>query len=130
MKNEIELFEQRLKSFQACHMPADLKIMDKFLALLELNFREVRNPLFYAVRLDISLWRLNYICKAHLKLSCYEIMQKRIHQEATTLLTHSLLTVREIAFALGMNDPSYFCKCFKKITGVSPANFRELYKSY
>ena len=34
------------------------------------------------------------------------------------------ITVKEVAAACGFDDPSYFCKVFKKSFGVSPAMFR------
>lgn len=38
-------------------------------------------------------------------------------------------TVSEIGYAIGINDPFYFSKLFKKTYGVSPIEYRKLYKN-
>ncbi|HHY57131.1 MAG TPA: substrate-binding domain-containing protein [Chloroflexi bacterium] len=43
---------------------------------------------------------------------------------ACELLEHSDLTVTEVAFAVGFNDPAYFSRVFRKQTGKSPAAYR------
>ena len=40
------------------------------------------------------------------------------------LQTEYNISVKEVAAACGFEDPSYFCKAFKKIFGVTPASFR------
>lgn len=43
---------------------------------------------------------------------------------ARDLLEHSDMTVTEVAFAVGYNDPAYFSRIFRKTTGKSPRDFR------
>ena len=45
---------------------------------------------------------------------------------ATDLLTHTTESVAEIAAQVGIADPSYFARLFRKHRGVSPAHFRSL----
>jgi YesN/AraC family two-component response regulator len=42
-------------------------------------------------------------------------------QKAKQLLTSSTLTVSEVAYSTGFNDPSWFSKCFKNEFGYSPS---------
>jgi PAS domain S-box-containing protein len=51
------------------------------------------------------------------------IIQNRIHA-AITDLTHSGLTLGDIALKSGFNDQSAFTNCFKKITGQTPHAYR------
>lgn len=46
-------------------------------------------------------------------------------QRARELVTHSKLTISEIAYSVGFTDPKYFSKCFKKETGMTPSEYRD-----
>ena len=43
---------------------------------------------------------------------------------AEVLLTEDL-TIAEVAYSVGINDPFYFSKCFKSQFGVSPSAYRK-----
>lgn len=45
-------------------------------------------------------------------------------REARNLLSYSDMSVKEIAYKIGFNDPYYFSRLFKKKVGTSPAAFR------
>ena len=51
-----------------------------------------------------------------------EIRLKR----AVRLLQTEMITVGDISYRCGFNDPSYFCKVFRQEFGVSPETFRKL----
>lgn len=51
------------------------------------------------------------------------ILDKRILR-AEVLLTSTFLSIKEIMFAVGMNDPTHFGKEFKKLFGVAPSQYR------
>lgn len=51
------------------------------------------------------------------------VLRYRI-DKAKELLRQSQKTVTEIALALGYKDPNYFSSCFRRVTGVSPGQFR------
>ena len=50
---------------------------------------------------------------------------KRAHQ----LLETSSLSVKEIMYMSGFNTASYFSKCFKKVYGILPSDFRNNHQS-
>lgn len=51
------------------------------------------------------------------------INSKRI-QRACEILVNNQLTVKEVAFSVGFDDPAYFIRLFKKITGTTPRRYR------
>lgn len=51
------------------------------------------------------------------------IREARTH-EAKRLLARTDLTVRQVAGRVGLADPAYFCRFFRRETGVSPGDFR------
>ncbi|WP_052404887.1 response regulator transcription factor [Bacillus rubiinfantis] len=46
-------------------------------------------------------------------------------EEATKLLTKGKIPISEISSMVGYSDHSYFCKVFKKISGISPSQYRK-----
>ena len=42
-----------------------------------------------------------------------------------SFLKSSGMTISEIAYKTGFNDPVYFAKLFKQKTGMTPTNYRE-----
>ncbi|MDD6682854.1 MAG: AraC family transcriptional regulator [Clostridiales bacterium] len=49
-------------------------------------------------------------------------LERRIEQ-AKRLLQHEALSVSEVAQGVGFNDLNYFCRIFRKITGMSPSEY-------
>lgn len=50
-------------------------------------------------------------------------------ERAKDLLESSFLSVKEIAFQVGLNDESHFVRDFKSTYGFSPALYRSHFKS-
>lgn len=74
----------------------------------------------------------SYFCSLFKKESSFFIgeylMLVRINY-AINLLCTSNKKIAEISDILGFSSPSYFIKCFKKQTGVSPNHYKHFYKS-
>lgn len=49
-------------------------------------------------------------------------------QKACQYLTFTNLSIKEISYKLGFNDPFYFSRIFKKLMEVSPSKYRSIYK--
>jgi len=47
--------------------------------------------------------------------------------EARRLLTYRKLSVKEVAYQLGFNDPFYFSNFFKKHTNISPKSYQSMH---
>ncbi len=93
--------------------------------LVERHFREERQLEFYARRLGVTPPRINAACKARLGTTASGILHDRIVTEAKRWLIYTGMTVAEIGYALGFDDPAYFSRFFSKRTGVAPGRLRE-----
>jgi AraC-like DNA-binding protein/mannose-6-phosphate isomerase-like protein (cupin superfamily) len=51
-------------------------------------------------------------------------LRQRRMERAAVLLSGSAATIKEIAAAVGIPEPSYFCRCFRQAFGISPEAFR------
>ena len=95
-----------------------------FRRLIDQQFRRLHTVKEYASELGVSPKTLtNHVaeCSPHSPL---EIINARLILEAKRRLRYSNMMVKEIAFDLGFDDPSYFVKFFKRQTGHLPADFR------
>ena len=63
--------------------------------------------------------------EAGISLSKY--LQKVRINRSTVLLSASEYTIQEIAYYCGFEDANYFSKCFKKVMGVTPKQYRQLH---
>lgn len=67
-----------------------------------------------------SLYRL---VKEYSGSSPKDFLTNRLMMEAQWKLRNSNLSVKEVAYELGFNDPDYFSRLFKKNTGKSISDF-------
>lgn len=69
---------------------------------------------------------LSRLFKRFLGYSVYEYLTScRINRARELLLTHSDLSVQQIAHQVGFSDASHFTAMFKKTTGMTPLEFRK-----
>ncbi|MDL0435862.1 MULTISPECIES: response regulator transcription factor [unclassified Niallia] len=60
----------------------------------------------------------------HMKEGFSEYLNRVRIEEASKLLVAGTAPISEISGIVGYSDHSYFCKVFKKMTGLSPSQFR------
>ena len=96
--------------------------------LIESHYIQQKKPTFYAESLHVSTKHLNHLVTESLGRSTTTLIQERIILEAKRLLVHGGYSVREVAFALGYEDPSYFTRLFRKKCGMTPSEFGAQYE--
>lgn len=96
-----------------------------FRKLIEENYCRLHTVKDYASLLNVSSKTLTLYVNECSKYSPLELINNRIILEAKRLLRYSVLSVKEVAFRLGFEDPSYFAKFFKRLVKQSPADYRE-----
>lgn len=111
---------------EALNANRDYDILSRYRELLEQHFRSERGLDFYASRLSISPQRLNLACKARAGKTASEILHERIVIEAKRCLIYMELTVAEVGYDLGFDDPAYFSRFFSQRVGQPPGAYREM----
>ena len=96
-----------------------------FRKLIEENYCRLHTVKDYAALLNVSSKTLTLYVNECSKYSPLELINNRIILEAKRLLRYSVLSVKEIAFRLGFEDPAYFAKFVKRLVKQSPADYRE-----
>lgn len=113
-----QVFDQRLS-----------KVVMDFQDLLETNYIKEHSVQFYADALFISPKGLTKATKKDLGRTPGELIKEKILIEAKRELYQDVLSIKEIAFKLGFEDPAYFSRFFKKETQHSPSEFIQLASS-
>lgn len=78
-----------------------------------------------ANRAGCSRARLFQLFKQHTGLTPNDYLQRLRVDKARQLLTTTMQSVTEIAFAVGFSSSQYFSRVFRKYTGQTPSNFRD-----
>jgi AraC family transcriptional regulator, transcriptional activator of pobA len=104
--------------------PSDL--ISRFRALVDANFHKEHTVEFYATSLGISSKSLTTKVTKALGKPAGTVIQERCLTEAKRLLSYSDMSVAEIGYNLGFDDPNYFARFFRQKIGMAPGKFRKL----
>lgn len=101
---------------------------EKFIERLQKVFDEhLTNPDFSvdncAREMGVSRMQLHRKLKALTGLSTSRFINSQRLKLAEKILKTEKITVSEVGYSVGFNDPSYFAKCFKNAYGCSPSEF-------
>ncbi|MER7764397.1 AraC family transcriptional regulator [Streptomyces sp. NPDC097619] len=77
-----------------------------------------------AQRLGVSPGSLHALVKQATGRTPGQLIRQRQTLEAKRLLAATDLTVRQVGRAAGFADPAYFCRFFRRETGLTPGEFR------
>ena len=100
------------------------RLTNRFIALVQQNYRKERFLDFYAEALEISPKQLSRTIKKETGFTAVQWIEKFVILEASVLLRSSNLNIQQIADELNFPSQSFFGKYFKKVTGLSPKDFR------
>lgn len=101
-------------------------VFSGFITLLEKSFKVHHDVTFYARLLAVTLRQLSDRTKRIVGKTAKQVIEERIVLEAKRELRFTGMPVKEVAYDLGYDDPSYFSKVFKKVTGFSPQEYQAL----
>lgn len=97
----------------------------KFLEMVRNNFQHNYSLHVIAEKLNTTVSRLNELAKLYAGKTAQNVIYGLIISEAKRLLQYEKLTVKEVAFNLGFNDPFYFSNFFRKKTKISPKTYQK-----
>ncbi len=102
----------------------ELDRLRRFRLLVETHYQKHWPVKRYARQLALSESSLNRICRDLTGATAFDIVQQRLALEARRRLMYAPGSVAGLAAELGFKDPAYFCRFFRRHTGLSPSEFR------
>lgn len=99
-------------------------IADRFLTLVRENYRDHRAVSFYADKLCITPKYLSLSVKEATGKPALEWIDDYVIAEAKALLRSTDMSIDQIGESLNFMNQSLFGKYFKRVTGVSPRQYR------
>lgn len=109
----------------AAYFIPDSSLFNRFQRLMQLHFYQEHRLEFYTQALACSKQVLTREAKRFTDKSPLTLMHDRIILEAKSMLMFTELSNKEIAFALGFDDPAYFGRFIKKHCGITPEKLRQ-----
>ena len=105
------------------------KRVEKIIAMMREDVRGELSLGEFAQSVNLSVWRLCHIFKSDVGMPPIRYLRLLRMERAKNLLESSFLSVKEIAFQVGLNDESHFVRDFKSTYGSSPALYRSRFKN-
>lgn len=106
------------------NMNRSAEVTFNFKELVYKHYKEHPTISFYAAALSVSENYLHRCVRETIGESPKEWINKVSILQSQLLLQDLTKSISEIAFELNYGDPSYFGRLFKKITGVTPSEYR------
>lgn len=105
---------------------SSVALTNQFRELLFSRIRTNHRVSDYASFLNITPNHLNKVVKAITGKSPTKWIDETVLLESKVLLSQTKLSISEIALEVGLDDPSYFTRLFRKYEGQTPSEFRRM----
>ncbi|MBL4559365.1 MAG: AraC family transcriptional regulator [Labilibaculum sp.] len=99
-------------------------LTNDFLNIVQKDYHHQRKVKYYSDILHLTPKYLSKVIKQRTGFSASKWINKFVLMEAKTLLKSTDLTIQQITYKLNFPSQSFFGKCFKKNTGMSPSEYR------
>ena len=111
-------------AFDTRHASDETGHLRRFETLLEAHFREHWKVADYASALSITPTHLSRVARADTGLAASALIEARLMREARRALAYTNMSVAQIAYDTGFDDPAYFTRVFTRACGVPPSAYR------
>lgn len=116
--------DQKQTSITA-HPSRQEEVLRRFIALVNEHGKHERNVSFYADKLYLTSRYLSTVIRETSGQTVMQWINQAVILEAKVLLKHSDLLVFQISDELNFPNPSFFSKFFKRMTGMTPAEYQK-----
>lgn len=106
-------------------LPRNQQVAIQFKQLVNTHFKDEKGVSFYADELAISTNYLNRCVQSLFHKNAKEIIIEIAIVHSQLLMWDTSKDIAEICYELNFEDPSYFSRLFKKVTGQTPTEYKK-----
>ena len=117
------LYRQHADRQQAT-LSREQTIFDRFIDLVNQHSQQHHHLDYYAQRMCLTERYLGTVIRQASGVTAKEWIDRALVARIQVALRHTDKTVAQIADELSFPNPSFFCKYFKRLTGLTPQEFR------
>ncbi|MCX7903543.1 MAG: response regulator [Caloramator sp.] len=99
-------------------------IVSKVLEYINKNYHQDISLHDIAKSVNLSYHYLSKIFKEKIGKGFIEYLTELRIEKSMQLLINDNLSIKEICQQIGYSDPNYYCKAFKRVTGMTPTEYR------
>ena len=123
--SKVKLIAETIDNIKKRHADS---IIAKAIEFINENYTKDINLADVSKYVAVSPYYLSKLFKSERAQNFIEYLTDLRIEAAKKMLMDSEMSAKEVCYAVGYSDPSYFSKVFRKITGLTPVEFREGYK--
>lgn len=101
------------------------KVLDRAVEYIDNNYKSEITLETLASKCFVNKYYLAHLFTRFKGISVGKYLNCKRFEEAKRLLAETAMPVGDVAVSSGFNDVSYFCRAFKKETGVTPLEYRK-----
>lgn len=105
--------------------PHNRMMFDRFIQLVSTYSKSGHSLSFYADKMCVTPRYLGVVIKETSGITAKEWIDRALITNAKIMLKYENIPIAQIAEDLNFPNPSFFCKFFKRITGMTPHEFRQ-----
>jgi two-component system response regulator YesN len=101
-----------------------LGVINRAKAWIKEHYRKELSMEQAADYVNLSPFYFSKLFKKHVGETFIDYLTRLRIEEARELIGREILSLKEVCYEVGYNDPNYFSRVFKKVTGMSPTEYR------
>ncbi len=99
-------------------------IVDKIIQYIDENYNLQLTVEDLSTKFSLSEFYFSRLFKEYKDVSFVDYLTEVRIKKAIEIMQNDNISIKEVSYMVGYNDPNYFSRVFKKVTGLSPSEYR------
>jgi AraC-like DNA-binding protein len=100
------------------------RVLQEAMLYINQNYNKILHVNDIAAQMQISPQHLTRLFKENIGKSTIQYVNELRISKAKDLMREKIMTIGEITYAIGLENPYYFSRLFKRLEGISPSEYK------